>query len=82
MNEQEIKEKLKAILKPYAKNTDVLEALADDTDLIKDLQINSARLVDIVLKIEDTFDIEVEDDELEKLSTLKSLVDLLTNKLG
>ena len=52
MERQEILEKLKPVLTTYTKNKAGIETLSENTDMIKDLQVNSAHLVDIVLDIE------------------------------
>ena len=44
---------------------------------MKDLEVNSARLVDIVLEIEDTFDIEVSDDDADQVNTVGDAVKLI-----
>jgi acyl carrier protein len=41
-----------------------------DTNLVDDLGINSSRLVDIVLDLEDEFGIEMEDEISEKIETV------------
>jgi len=57
MNKQEIIEKLKSIVKPYIKNQEEFDNLTETTDFITDLQINSANLVDVILDIEEEFNI-------------------------
>jgi acyl carrier protein len=69
--------KIVEILKPFAKNTDALENATMETSFQSDLQINSARLVDIVLEIEDKFDIEVSDEDADKVTTIGEAVDLV-----
>ena len=44
-----------------------MENITDDTDLLQDLEINSAHLVDIILDLEDEFDIEISDEQAEKM---------------
>ena len=57
MKKEEIIEKLKAIVKPYIKNQEAFENLSNETDFITDLKINSANLVDVILDVEEVFDI-------------------------
>ena len=47
-----------------------------------DLNINSTHLVDIVLDVEDAFDITIEDDELDKMETVKASIALIEQKLA
>lgn len=46
-----------------------------DTDLIKDLEADSLDAVEIILGIEETYGIEIPDDEAEKFKTVRDLVD-------
>ena len=52
-----------------------------ETSILDDLKVNSARLVDIVLDFEDAFDIEVEDDDADKVRTVGDCVNLILAKL-
>ncbi len=53
MTRDEIFAKVVEIVKPYVKNEDALTGIADDTNILEDLKVNSARLVDIILNFED-----------------------------
>lgn len=66
MENNELISKLKAIIKPYIQDEDAFKNLSEDTDFVKDLKINSANLVDIILDIEDEFDIRLENADMEK----------------
>lgn len=77
MNEQEVMSKVVAILKPFVKNPEALAAVSMETSLLKDLKVNSARLVDIVLEIEDTFGIAVKDDDADRVKTVGDAVNLI-----
>jgi acyl carrier protein len=68
------------ILSPYAKNKAALAQIGPTTDILKDLQVNSARLVDIILGIEDAFDIEVGDEEADEVVTVGDAVALIVKK--
>ena len=77
MENQEVFDKVFEILKPFAKNEEALGSIALETSLQKDLEVNSARLVDIVLEIEDSFDIEVSDDDADQVGTVGDAVKLI-----
>ena len=47
-----------------------------------DLKINSANLVDIILDIEDEFDIRLENEDMEKMLDVKSAMTIVNSKLG
>ncbi len=82
MSEQEVMEKVVEIVKPYAKDKDALASVSLETHFLADLKINSARLVDVVLAFEDTFDIEVADEDADSVETVGDAVQLIQSKLG
>ena len=82
MNQQETLEKLKAIVKPFVKNEEAFQNLTEETDFINDLQINSANLVDIVLDTEEAFDIDIDNESMEKMLTNKAALEIINTKLA
>lgn len=82
MNQEEILEKLKAIVKPFVKNEEAFEKISENTDFINDLQINSANLVDIVLDTEEAFAIEIDNESMEKMLTIKAALEIINTKLA
>lgn len=82
MTKEAIIAALKMIIKPYSEETTVLEALSENTDFIKDLRINSANLVDIVLDVEEKFGIEIDNDSMAKMLTVQATIDVIQSKLG
>jgi len=48
--------------------------------LMGDLKINSARIVDIVLDIEEEFDIEMDDDSLARLITIQDILEVIDSE--
>lgn len=73
---------LKRIVKPYVQDEVALENLSEETDFLKDLKINSAHLVDIILDVEDEFDIEIEDEAMENMLTVKAAMEIIEAKAG
>ena len=61
---------------------EAFKVLNEDTDFIKDLKINSANLVDIILDIEDEFDIRLENEDMEKMLDVKSAMAIVNEKLS
>jgi acyl carrier protein len=59
---------------------EALASVAMETSILKDLKINSARLVDVVLEIEDAFGIEVADEEADKVRTVGDAVNLIVSR--
>ncbi|GAL65478.1 acyl carrier protein [Jejuia pallidilutea] len=82
MENNELISKLKAIIKPYIQDEDAFKNLSEDTDFVKDLKINSANLVDIILDIEDEFDIRLENADMEKMLDVKSAMAIVNTKLA
>ena len=63
------------ILTPWVKNEEALAAVAMTTNILEDLKVNSARLVDVVIAFEDEFDIETDvKDEYEQFAFLINLI--------
>lgn len=81
MDRQELITELKTIITPYSQDETALENLSEDTDFIKDLKINSANLVDLVLDLEERFDIEIDNDSMAKMLNVKTSVEVIEAKL-
>ena len=82
MNNDELISKLKTIVKPYIQDEAAFEALSEATNFIDDLKINSANLVDVVLDVEDAFDIRIENEDMEKMTSVKAAMDIVNEKLA
>jgi acyl carrier protein len=82
MNQSEIIEQLKNIVKPYIKNQKAFDNLSESTDFINDLQINSANLVDVILDIEEEFSIIIDNQSMEKMLDVKSTIEIIETKLS
>lgn len=81
MDRQVILDELKKVLSPYMVNKEALNSISDDTDLIKDLKINSANLVDIIIDAENKYDIEIDMDSAEKIHNVGSCIDVILEKM-
>ena len=65
-------QKVKAIL---SEQFDVEEdSITPDTNLSEDLEADSLDVVDLLMSIEDEFEIEVPDEEIENIKTVDQLV--------
>ncbi|PKG53578.1 acyl carrier protein [Olleya sp. 1-3] len=82
MTKEELIAKLKTIVQPYIQNEDAFNNLSVATDFINDLKINSANLVDVILDVEDEFDIRIENDDMEKMTSVKAAMDIVNEKLA
>ena len=81
MTETQVFEKVTALIEPYAKNKEALKTLTNDSKILEDLGVNSARLVDVVLAFEDEFNIEVEDEAADDIWTIGDAVKLINSKI-
>ncbi|AXT58629.1 acyl carrier protein [Aquimarina sp. MMG015] len=82
MTKEELLSKLKTIIKPYVQNQEGLQQLSEATNFIDDLEINSANLVDIILDVEDEFGIEIDNDGMDKMLTVKASIEVIEDKLA
>lgn len=80
MEKSEILAKVKTIITPYCKNQEALANMTEESRFLEDFEINSARLVDIVIDFEDEFDIEVSDEEADKIRKVGNGVDMIMAK--
>ncbi|MBO9672940.1 MAG: acyl carrier protein [Sphingobacteriaceae bacterium] len=81
MNKEEIIDTLKTIIELYSEEATALAHIDENTDFIHDLKINSANLVDIVLDIEEKFNIEIDNDSMAKMLTVKATTEIIAQKL-
>lgn len=74
-------EQLKNIVKPYIQDQEAFDAISEETDLVNDLKINSANLVDVILDIEEKFDILIDNEAMKKMVTVKSAIGVIEDEL-
>ena len=82
MNKEDAILKLRDIVKPYVRNEAALQKINEDTDFINDLNINSANVVDVILDVEEVFDIEIDAESMEKMRDVKSALAVIEEKLS
>lgn len=82
MDDKKIFEEMVNILKTYTKDQALLDTATLETHILNDLKVNSARLVDVIIKCEDVFGISVDDDEADKIRTIGDAVKIIKQKLG
>ncbi|EAP86536.1 MULTISPECIES: acyl carrier protein [Croceibacter] len=76
-----IYEKLKSIITVYLPEDVEVNDITKDSHLMNELNINSAHLVDIVLDIEDEFNIEISNDDIEQMQTVEDAIQAIERKL-
>lgn len=82
MNDKKILDSLKKIVTPYVQREEGLEDFNEKTDFIKDLEVNSANLVDVILDVEDEFDIEIDNDSMNGMLTVGDAKNIIERKLA
>jgi len=82
MSDKELLEKLKNIVTPYVQDKEGLENFDENTDFLNDLKINSANLVDVVLDVEDEFDIEIDNDSMSDMLNVLDAKKIIQLKLA
>ena len=82
MDQSAVMEGVVKILTPWVKNEGALGAVSMETNILDDLKVNSARLVDVVIAFEDEFDIEIDDEDVDTVNTVGDAVQLISSKLG
>lgn len=81
MNKDQIKAEIRKVLEPYVMQKEFLDNLSDEVQLIQDLKINSAHVVDIVLDIEEKYDIIIDDESINKMNTIGEAIDVIKAKI-
>jgi acyl carrier protein len=68
------REDIVTILDKYIFNKKVWENVPENPRIVTDLKINSARVVDIVLDLEEKYDIEIDDESLKRILTIDDII--------
>jgi acyl carrier protein len=80
MSDKSIEERVKDII------VDQLGVSADqvtaEAKFVEDLGADSLDTVELVMALEEEFEVEVPDDEAEKLQAVKDVVSFITSKVG
>lgn len=82
MTPEAIFNKLQPIIAVYLPEDVAVNHITLESDLARELNINSAYFVDIVLDIEDEFGIEVKNDDLERFETVNDAIMLIQSKVS
>lgn len=82
MTSEEIFNLLEPIIKTYLPEDISAKEINRSSDLTRELNINSAHLVDIILDIEDVFNIEFKNEDMEKLRNVNDAISLIQQKIA
>ncbi len=80
MTKEEVTQKVKEII--LNKLTVEEGKIVPEAKLIEDLGADSLDIPDLVADFEDTFEIEIPDEDLEKIITVGDIVNYISNKMG
>jgi acyl carrier protein len=80
MEKENYYQQLKGIVKPYLPEDVTVDDISPDSHFINELNINSANLVDIVLDVEDAFDITLENDDMDQMQTVSDAMAIIDKK--
>ncbi len=77
-----MKEKLIKIICQVKEDTSLAEKIEDSNDLLNEIDIDSLQLINIILKIEDELDIQIDFDEFDmnSLHSIDSLCKYISSK--
>ena len=82
LTEEEKYKKLKSIVAMYLPDDVSVDAIQMESNFTTELNINSANLVDIVLDVEDTFDIMLENEDMDGMLTVKDALQIIDKKIA
>ncbi|MBQ9625480.1 MAG: acyl carrier protein [Clostridia bacterium] len=55
------------------------DSITMETDLVNDLKADSLDVVELVMEVEQTFNIDIPDEVLKEVKTIKDIVDYIDN---
>lgn len=74
-----IETKVKKVIAEKIENID-LEDVVPEASLIEDLGADSLTIVELVMSMEEIFEIEIDEDDAEKLVTVQDAIDFIKAK--
>jgi len=84
MERAQILAELKSMMGDYMHDDEkpLLETITDNTDFVNDLNMDSIDLVDIVIKAENKYGIEIKNETISKLNTVGACLDVIQQRLA
>ncbi len=71
-----VEAKVKKVIAQKLQNIDI-EDVVPEASLIEDLGADSLAIIELVMTMEETFNIDIEDDDAEKLLTVQDAIDYI-----
>jgi acyl carrier protein len=75
-----IEAKVKKIISEKIPGIDI-EDISPEASLIEDLGADSLTLVELIMSLEDIFDIEIDDTDAEKIVTVQDAINFIRSKI-
>jgi acyl carrier protein len=77
-------EDLKSLMGEYMHDRDKIKlaTITDDTDFVNDLNMDSIDMVDVVIKAENKYGIEIKNETIAKLNTVGKCLDVVQERLS
>lgn len=73
-------EKVKKILSEQLEIEE--DKITIDSNLVEDLKADSLDIVELIMDLEQEFDLEIPDEDLPKVNSVRDVVEYIENKLG
>ena len=81
MDNKEIEVRLRKIFSHYSRDMELINSMTRRTNILVDLRVHSARYVDLMLDVEDEFEIEIDDSRMNEIFTVGNLIDTIKMEL-
>ena len=75
---KEILNQLQDLIRNYSGNNELV--LMEESSLVNDLELSSLDIISLTGSIEDTFDIQILDEDIINLLTIKDVIDYIIRK--
>jgi acyl carrier protein len=82
MGREEVTKKLLEIVAVYVRDRALLDTITEDSRLVNELAISSIDLIDILLEVEQVFDITIDANEADSLNRVGTALTLIETKLS
>ena len=79
MSHAEILESVHKIIVAHSPCRAKITGINGNLSILQDLSVNSARLVDIVLELEDSFNISIRDEDVDRIRTVGDAAELVAS---
>jgi acyl carrier protein len=84
MERAELLEELKSMMGEYLDDASKqkLPYITDDTDFVNDINMDSIDMVDVVIRVENKYGIEIKNETIAKLNTVGKCLDVIQARLA